>query len=177
MDTETIKGRVKSVLEAFDGDTAVERIMDLVDEVQHVPGQYRCAICGLSLTENVISMSRGQIGARVNAPPQVCANGCGMMDRVTWKQWSESQAKGADRMLAWKETLDVGLQGLVNAVEDVVDRPPHALRNAEMRKKVEEARKVMGANLSDDLVRIVHEYWQLLFNGASPKDLRVVEGK
>ena len=145
------------------------------DATVYVPGQYHCAICDFSQTQRIVNASTGQIGAKIDPLPQICPNGCGMMDRVTWKQWSEGHAKGTDRMLAWKDTLDVALQELVGAVESVLGTPSKMPRAADVHRKLEAAKKVMRMTRPDSLVRIVYEYWQHLFDGADPKSLTVVE--
>jgi hypothetical protein len=51
-----------------------------------VPGTFRCPKCKFRLMSNAIYVASGTIGA--NSSPQDCANGCGPMWPVTWKEES-----------------------------------------------------------------------------------------
>ena len=177
MDRQKIEERMGSILDAFEGSSAVERIMELFDGAVYVPGQFKCAICDFHGTYKAISMEAGSVGANKDPLPRVCPNKCGMLERVTWKEWSEGQSKGTDRIIAREHALKVPVKDLMDAVRLLLAGPLDLRATGMVRAAIKRVEESMGAELSDELVRIVYEYWQHLFDGAEPKDLKVVEGK
>jgi len=89
----------------------------------YVPGRLRCPSCSFVLTKATIFVQSGQIGAskaEVYQETEPCPNDGTLMDRVTWRQESESNRLFAERLI--NELLQTtGTQSLPEALELIKD--------------------------------------------------------
>jgi len=101
-------------IKAEDHDRIVAALQAKLAEVErlvYVPGLWSCAKCKLVLVTSTLYAATGQIAA--NNSPQQCANGCGPMWRVTYKDESkdllgrlESKCDEAQRLQKKLDDLD-----------------------------------------------------------------------
>ena len=73
------------------------------DELKYVPGHLRCAKCNFYLISKTLYMKSGTIGA--NKKPDDCANGCGPMWRVTWKDHAKLLSDAQDHWVLENKKL------------------------------------------------------------------------
>ncbi len=59
----------------------------MIDEsLVYVPGEWFCRACGFRLHSRVLDTVSGEIVADASTASELCPNGCGTLERVTWKQ-------------------------------------------------------------------------------------------
>lgn len=74
----------------------------------YVPGHFRCPKCEFSLIQKSLYVKSGTVGA--NNTPAECANGCGPMWRVTWKEHAQSFAESCERLFDEKHKYKKALE-------------------------------------------------------------------
>jgi hypothetical protein len=82
----------------------VEELQAELEKVKFVPGHFECAKCHFVLIAKIISVSTGTIGA--NTKPQLCANGCGPMWRVTWKDLAKKNSESCERLFEQLKAME-----------------------------------------------------------------------
>lgn len=84
----------------FFAGTEYQKAYRELEQKLYVPGNFKCAKCGLNLVAQVLYTKSGNVGANNN--PQECANGCGPMWKVTWKQMAEELMATVERLVEEK---------------------------------------------------------------------------
>lgn len=82
-----------------------------LEDLVHVPGQWRCAKCRFVLQRTTIDMARGQIGVSESDRnrPEPCPNGCGPLWRVSER---DAGNEAIDRYIKENEALSKLLGGI-----------------------------------------------------------------
>lgn len=67
-----------------------------IDKLKYVPGHLECKRCGFHLVSRTIYMQSGTIGA--NNKSEDCANGCGPMWKIAWKDHANGAIKTSNKL-------------------------------------------------------------------------------
>lgn len=75
-----------------------------IDSSKYVPGNFRCPKCNFHLISNYLNANNGEVAA--NNTPQMCANECGPMWRVTWQESCYELSQRLERLFYEKVELE-----------------------------------------------------------------------
>ena len=91
MDAKTMESMVTELL-AFravaPSPEALQRFVAESREAQMVPGDWECPKCRFIMSKQTFYMKGGTIGVSESnrTEPELCRNGCGTLERVTWRR-------------------------------------------------------------------------------------------
>lgn len=69
------------------------------------PGEWVCPKCGFRLHSRLLRASDMAVGIDQNRLPEQCANDCGLMRPLTWKESDFDCGKGIERLLKERDLL------------------------------------------------------------------------